>query len=356
MTRLVLMCGLPGAGKTTRARPLATRPAAVRFTPDEWLADLGLDATTNRSATAWRRSSGGTPRICCGTGKPAVVHGQRRRYVCVVACRGSRTRWARPPEPPGEKVLKYGSTPPTSPGMTIADIGTAELDWPHMLQWAIEGCGVRAVYQPIVDLDRRTIAGYEALVRFVGYPVRQPEPWLAMAGEHGCDAELQAAALRESLAARDGLPPGCFLTVNIHPSALRATAVRRLWAGQGDLDGLVIELTAHPASDRDADLRRLRAAGALVAIDYTGPNTPSTLKPDMIKLDRTQFGDAADACALAEAVDAELIAEGVETEAELAALVDLGVAYAQGYHLGRPGRPWVGLTESAERQLLLHHG
>jgi predicted kinase len=43
MTRLVLMCGLPGAGKTTRARDLAARLAAVRFTPDEWLADLGLD-------------------------------------------------------------------------------------------------------------------------------------------------------------------------------------------------------------------------------------------------------------------------------------------------------------------------
>jgi EAL domain-containing protein (putative c-di-GMP-specific phosphodiesterase class I) len=238
--------------------------------------------------------------------------------------------------------------------MTTPDTDLADLDWPHMLQWAIEGCGVRAVYQPIIDLDRRTIAGYEALVRFVGYPVRQPEPWFAMARDHGCDAELQAAALRESLAARADLPPGCFLTVNINPAALRTTAVRRLWADQGDLDGLVIELTTHPASDRDADLRRLRSAGALLAIDYTGPNTPSTLQPDMIKLDRTLFGDAADAQALAIAVDAELIAEGVETESELADLVDLGIPYAQGYHLGRPGRPWVGLTENAEQELLHH--
>jgi EAL domain-containing protein (putative c-di-GMP-specific phosphodiesterase class I) len=270
----------------------------------------------------------------------------------VVSTRTHRQQSDDPPDP--QVILKSRYTLPTSPGMTTADTDAAALDWPHMLQWAIEGCGVRAVYQPIVDLDRRTIAGYEALVRFVGYPVRQPEPWFAIAAEHGCDDELQAAALRESLAARHALPPGCFLTVNIHPGALRTTAVRRLWAGQSDLDGLVIELTAHPANDRDADLRRLRAAGALVAIDYTGPNTPSTLQPDMIKLDRTQFSDAADACALAAAVDAELIAEGVETEAELAALVHLGVPYAQGYHLGRPGRPWAGLTESAEQELLHH--
>jgi predicted kinase len=43
MTRLILMCGLPGAGKTTRAIELAVRLSAVRFTPDEWLAALGLE-------------------------------------------------------------------------------------------------------------------------------------------------------------------------------------------------------------------------------------------------------------------------------------------------------------------------
>ena len=40
---LFLICGLPGAGKTTLARRLAAELPAVRFSPDEWLADLGLD-------------------------------------------------------------------------------------------------------------------------------------------------------------------------------------------------------------------------------------------------------------------------------------------------------------------------
>ena len=43
MTRLILMCGLPGAGKTTRAVELAARLPAVRLSPDEWLTGLGLD-------------------------------------------------------------------------------------------------------------------------------------------------------------------------------------------------------------------------------------------------------------------------------------------------------------------------
>lgn len=41
--RLVVVCGLPGAGKTTRATELATRFAAVRMSPDDWLERLGID-------------------------------------------------------------------------------------------------------------------------------------------------------------------------------------------------------------------------------------------------------------------------------------------------------------------------
>jgi predicted kinase len=42
-TRLVLVCGLPGSGKTTTALSLAVELGAVRLCPDEWLARLGFD-------------------------------------------------------------------------------------------------------------------------------------------------------------------------------------------------------------------------------------------------------------------------------------------------------------------------
>ena len=40
---LVLMCGLPASGKTTFGRKLAKESGAIRFCPDEWIADLGID-------------------------------------------------------------------------------------------------------------------------------------------------------------------------------------------------------------------------------------------------------------------------------------------------------------------------
>ncbi len=42
-SRLILLCGLPGSGKTTLAKRLAGRTPVVRLSPDEWMADLGID-------------------------------------------------------------------------------------------------------------------------------------------------------------------------------------------------------------------------------------------------------------------------------------------------------------------------
>ncbi|WP_205650495.1 EAL domain-containing protein [Actinoplanes solisilvae] len=256
------------------------------------------------------------------------------------------------------------------------------VDWPEMLRAAVNGDGVRSVYQPIVDLARGTVVGYEALVRFDGYPVTNPEAWFTAARVHGYNAELQAAAMRTALVDRPSLPANCFLTVNVGPEVLRDPAIQQILADEGDLSGLIIELTEHVAVESYAalqpDLNRLKAAGALIAMDdagsgYAGLSQILAVRPSLIKLDRELVQDLDQDEAkralvemvgmFAGRIDAWLLAEGVERQGELDALSSLAVPLAQGYHLGRPELPWTDASvrvapragdQSALRQLLEH--
>ncbi len=221
-------------------------------------------------------------------------------------------------------------------------------------------------FQPIVDLAGATVAGYEALARFPGSA--GPDVWFAAAAEAGVAAELEALAIHKALAAVPALPPDTFLTVNVSPHLLGAAAVQAALATRPALHRVVVELTEHtPVDDLDA-LRRqtdeLRARGALIALDDAGSGCSglqqlAVLRPQIVKLDRTLVSDADTdpvRVALAEMlgefagrIDAWLLAEGVETAAELAAFTKLGVPLAQGWLLGRPGPDFAPLAPEATR-------
>lgn len=245
------------------------------------------------------------------------------------------------------------------------------LDWPDMLGRAATGEGLSSHYQPIVDVERGTVVGFEALARFEGYPVRDPETWFAAAREHGQLVDLEAAALRAALAPRDNLPANSFLTVNLGPDVLDAPAVREVLSSQRTLAGLVVELTEHARVDSYAALEpaidRLRSAGAMLAIDdagsgYAGLTHLLSLRPDIVKLDRVlvsglQHDEAKRTLVemvgvLAGRLDAWLLAEGVETRDELDCLVRLGVPLVQGYHLARPGPDWPALDIETSLHLI----
>ncbi|MHA7240195.1 EAL domain-containing protein [Arthrobacter sp. TMS1-12-1] len=224
---------------------------------------------------------------------------------------------------------------------------------------ACRGQGITSAYQPIIDTARGTVVGYEALVRFPDYGEKNPEVWFARARREGCAAELEAAALRSAFTHRRTLPSNCFLTVNVSPALLASPLVRRVWAEQGDLGGLVVELTEQTPIDSylalEPHLNALRAAGAMIAVDdagsgYAGLQHLLALKPSIIKMDRELVRDIdADEAkrALMEMigrfagrVDAWILAEGIERVEELDTLTALGVPLVQGYLLGRPGPPW----------------
>lgn len=240
-----------------------------------------------------------------------------------------------------------------------------------MLSRATAGQGLCSHYQPIVDVERGTVVGFEALARFEHYPVRDTETWFAAAREHGQLAALEAAALRSALTRRDNLPANSFLTVNLGPDVLDAPEVREVLESEHSLAGLGVELTEHARVESYAALEpvieRLRGAGAMLAIDdagsgYAGLTHLLGLRPDFLKLDRVlvtrlQHDEAKRTLVemigvLAGRLDAWLLAEGVETREELDCLVRLGVPLVQGYHLARPGPGWPSLDMETSLHLI----
>jgi EAL domain-containing protein (putative c-di-GMP-specific phosphodiesterase class I) len=132
----------------------------------------------------------------------------------------------------------------------------------------------------------------------------------------------------------------------------------------------VIELTESAWSVDSAEaldvVARLRAAGMWLALDNFGVGYTSLLRLrdlacDVIKVDRRMLVDVPTdptavkvlraVFALAEACGAELIAEGIETEAQIAFLIEYGVTHAQGFQLAHPV-PGPELTTLLKRHLV----
>ncbi|MDT7538948.1 MAG: hypothetical protein QOI82_2533 [Actinomycetota bacterium] len=232
----------------------------------------------------------------------------------------------------------------------------------------------RLVYQPVIDLDRGEVAGYEALARFGDAGLRAPGPYLAAAEAAGRGADLEAHLLGQALAARDSVPAGCFLAVNISPGRLASPVVAALLRAAGDLNGLVLELTEHVPVDNLAALRRridgLRERGALLALDDTGAGWSglrqvAELRPDIVKLDRSLVTDVDHdevKQGLVELVGqfvsrlgSRLLVEGVERFGELDAVNRLGVPLAQGWLLGRPSLRWSELPAGVAAAITLRN-
>jgi len=228
------------------------------------------------------------------------------------------------------------------------------------LERVLDGSGVTSHVQPIVDLARATVVGYEALARF---DVRGPLAWFDAARRHGVADRLEAAAVRAALARRADLPVNTFLTINVAPDMLARPALAEALGQAGSLRGVVVELTEQVPIESYVDLEPqldgLRAAGALLAIDdagagYAGLQHLLQIRPDIIKLDRGLVAglhrDEAKRALVemlgvfASRVDAWILAEGIELDEELDVLVGLGVPLAQGYLLGRPQAAFAGLA------------
>jgi EAL domain-containing protein (putative c-di-GMP-specific phosphodiesterase class I) len=210
------------------------------------------------------------------------------------------------------------------------------------------------VYQPIYDLESRRIAGVEALSRFSSTPQVTPDVWFNEAAALGIGPKLEACAIRSALTALKTLPSDVYVAVNGSPAFVLSGMLPELLQSV-DISRVVLEVTEHASvtdyRELTDALASLRALGLRIAIDDAGAGYASmrhilSIEPNLVKLDisltrgidkdRKRRALASALIAFARETDVGIIAEGVETAAELLTLQSLGVKRAQGYHLARP--------------------
>ncbi|WP_427174699.1 sensor domain-containing phosphodiesterase [Arthrobacter sp. 92] len=211
-------------------------------------------------------------------------------------------------------------------------------------------------FQPVRDLSSGRVAGVEALSRFVTDNGSGADYWFEEAAAVGLGTELEFAALETALESAADLPSCLYVALNISPaSCLDPYLPVLLDRSNVPLHRIVLELTERLSVEDYEPLRSalgpLRRQGLRVAVDDAGSGFASMrhilhLRPDIIKLDRSLIAGIQDDTGqhalgavmveFAKQINAVLVAEGIETHAELAAVTELGMTAAQGYLLGRP--------------------
>ncbi|USU16601.1 phosphodiesterase [Paraburkholderia fungorum] len=239
-----------------------------------------------------------------------------------------------------------------------------------------------AVFQPIIDFDGGAILGYEGLIRGPsGTSLEAPFALFSQALAEGCTLELEQAAARTCIDAFAKLDVDGKLFLNFSAGAIRRLAEARddtlaLLRHRGvDPHRIVIELTEQSTILDVASfvpvISALRTEGAQFALDDYGTANASMnlwvrLQPDVVKIDRFFIhGISSDSLKFeavramqhfANASGARLVAEGIEDEADLIVVRDMGIGCGQGYFFGRPhAQPSRSVTDDARDALLSGH-
>lgn len=245
------------------------------------------------------------------------------------------------------------------------------------IRQALENQEFELYFQPIFALDTQKILKSEALLRwnFPDHAIRMPANFLDHAETSGLILPLgdwvftQAARACQQF---NQTQPGFSVAVNVSASQLSAREDHtKLWAQELELRELApslltLEITEHVMLHSSAAVRtriaQLKDAGFKFSIDDFGVGYSSlavlqNTRFRYLKIDRhfvSTLNNTPESQAvvraiieLAHGMNMQAIAEGIETQAQLEVLKQLGCDFGQGYHLSRP------MTQQALNQLLL---
>ncbi len=249
-------------------------------------------------------------------------------------------------------------------GYLISRLIKAQSSIPAQLKLALRRKEFLLHYQPIVDLRSRRIIGAEALIRWRRgeQDVMRPDVFIAAAESAGLIDRITryvlarvANDMREVFARH----PDCHVAINISAQDFESTDLialikQTVQAAQCQPGNLILEATEHGFLNAEKVSRRvacLREYGVRVAIDDfgTGYSNLAYLERfavDFLKIDKSfvdTLGTEAPTSrvvshiiAMANTLNLEMVAEGVESSAQADELQAQGVQFAQGWHFARP--------------------
>ena len=261
------------------------------------------------------------------------------------------------------KVRGRGQSRVFEPSMHDAAVERLEVE--ADLRRAIERGELTVFYQPIVDVESGATRGVESLVRWQ-HPIRgllSPAMFIPLAEESGLIHEIGRFVLMTScrqVREWQQVHPGLTVSVNLSPRQLPDPNLVADVAHALEVSGLApqhltLEITEgammHDTDATIARLEELKQLGVQLAVDDfgTGYSSLSYLQRfpiDSLKIDRSfvvGLDGNAEASALARAIvrlaqtlQLNAVAEGVETDTQLTRLRQLGCQFAQGFHLAMP--------------------
>ncbi len=214
---------------------------------------------------------------------------------------------------------------------------------------------VRVVYQPVVDLRTQKIFAYEALVRSKAPEFESPMALFAAAVDHSCAGQLGRLIREMAVASCQDHP----LFLNVHPAELNERFIVQPDDPIFDHDkDVYLEITEGvPLSHFElckSILSEVRGRGVYLVVDdlgagYSNLKYIADLEPRIVKLDRELvagltrdsrlFKLVCGIVVLCQQLDAQVVAEGIETVEELDAVIESGARFGQGYLLARPNYP-----------------
>lgn len=227
---------------------------------------------------------------------------------------------------------------------------------PHALEWALDEAlkDLSLAAQPIVRARDGSLFGRELLLR--SSSPRLPDPAAVLEAAERLGRVKDVGRIVRRLAAAVAIPSGTSLFVNVHSLELEDEELHsRLAPLTGSAKDIVLEVTERGRIDAVSDLggriARLRALGYRIAVDdfgagYAALNSFASLRPDVAKLDMALVRGVdhdpyrrrlvSSVTSMCRDLGILVVAEGIETQAERATLVELGCDLLQGFLIGMP--------------------